>query len=355
MSIAKDARIYVAGHKGLVGNAIMNALHEKGYAHLITRTKQELDLTKQEDVLRFFEEEKPEYVILAAAKVGGIYANATYPAEFIHENIAIAMNVIHASHLHVVQKLINLGSSCIYPKFAEQPIKETSLLTGILEPTNEPYAIAKIAAIKLCSAYHKQYGSNFLSLMPTNLFGSQDNYHLEHSHVIPAIIRKCFLAKYLNEGRLDLIKKDLMIGAPKNWSMEHDEDIIKLLESIGITDNTLTLWGTGKARREFLHARDLADAILFFLEHIDANEHDDCINIGTGEDQTIYDMAHAIAKIVGYTGNIEFDSTKPDGTPRKVMDVSRAHELGWKYSIDVFSGLTEIIEEYRIKGPQYAR
>ena len=341
MSIPKDARIYVAGHRGLVGNAIMNALHEQGYVHRITKTKQELDLTKQEDVLRFFEEEKPEYVILAAAKVGGIMANATYPAAFIHENIAIAMNVIHASHLFAVKKLINLGSSCIYPKFADQPIKETSLLTGILEPTNEPYAIAKIAAIKLCSAYHKQYGSNFLSLMPTNLFGSQDNYHLEHSHVIPAIIRKCFLAKYLSEGRLDLIKKDLMIGAPKNWSMEHD--------------TTLTLWGTGKARREFLHARDLADAILYFLEHIDANEHDDCINIGTGEDETIYDMAHAIAKLVGYTGIISFDPTKPDGTPRKVMDIHRAHELGWKHSIDIFSGLNEIIEEYRLKGPQYAR
>lgn len=355
MSIPKDARIYVAGHRGLVGNAIINALHEQGYMCCITRTKQELDLTKQEDVLRFFEKEKPEYVILAAAKVGGIMANATYPAAFIYENIAIAMNVIHASHLFAVKKLINLGSSCIYPKFAEQPIKETSLLTGILEPTNEPYAIAKIAAIKLCSAYHKQYGSNFLSLMPTNLFGSQDNYHLEHSHVIPAIIRKCFLAKYLSEGRLDLIKKDILVGMPKDWSLEHDEDIIKQLASIGVTDKRLLLWGTGKARREFLHARDLADAILYFLQHIDANDHNDCVNIGTGKDESIYDMAHAIAKLVGYTGTIAFDSTKPDGTPRKVMDIDLATKLGWKHSIDVFSGLTEIIEEYRLKGPQYAR
>jgi GDP-L-fucose synthase len=298
---------------------------------------------------------KPDVVIEASAKVGGIHANDTYPAEFLSDNLQIQLNVMDAAHLAGVPRLLFLGSSCIYPKFAEQPIKETSLLTGILEPTNEPYAIAKIAAIKLCSAYHKQYGSNFLSLMPTNLFGSQDNYHLEHSHVIPAIIRKCFLAKYLSEGRLDLIKKDLMIGAPKNWSIEHDEDIIKHLGSLGIIDNNLTLWGTGKARREFLHARDLADAILYFIAHIDANEQDDCINIGTGEDETIYDMAHTIAKLVGFTGTISFDSTKPDGTPRKVMDISRAHELGWKHSIDVFSGLTEIIEEYRMKGPQYAR
>jgi GDP-L-fucose synthase len=355
MSIPKDAKIYVAGHRGLVGSAIVNALHEQGYVHIITRTKLELDLTNQEMVNRFFEDEKPGYVILAAAKVGGIMANAMYPADFIYENIAIAMNVIHASHMHGVKKLINLGSSCIYPKYAQQPIKESSLLTGILEITNESYAVAKIAAIKLCTSYHKQYGSNFISLMPTNLFGSQDNYHLEHSHVIPAIIRKCFLAKYLFEERFDLLRKDMLIGVPTNWSMEHDEDIIQHLETIGITRTALTLWGTGKARREFLHARDLADAILYFLEHIDANEHDDCINIGTGEDETIHEIAHVIAKIIGYTGAIQFDSTKPDGTPRKVMDISRAHELGWKHSIDLYAGLTEIIEEYREKGPQHAR
>ena len=355
MSIPKSARIYVAGHGGLVGSAIMEALHDRGFSHLITRTKHELDLTNQNAVNEFFALEQPEYVILAAAKVGGIMANSLYPADFIHENIAIAMNVIHASHQHGVKKLINLGSSCIYPKFADQPIKENSLLTGILEPTNEPYAIAKIAAIKLCTSYHKQFGSNFISLMPTNLYGSRDNYHLEHSHVIPAIIRKCFLAKYLAEGNVDAIKRDLSIGVPKHWTLNDDANIIKNLESIGITANTLTLWGTGKAQREFLHARDLADAIVFALEHINANEEDACINIGTGQDETIHDIAHLIASLVGYSGMIAFDSTKPDGTPRKVMNVDRAKELGWKYSIELHDGLASIIEEYRLKGPQNAR
>jgi len=355
MSISKNAKIYVAGHKGLVGSAIINALHECGFVHIIKKSKQELDLTKQEEVQQFFHAEQPEYVILAAAKVGGIMANAMYPAEFIYENIAIAMNVIHASHQHGVKKLINLGSSCIYPKYAEQPIKETSLLTGTLEPTNEPYAIAKIAAIKLCTSYHSQYGSNFLSLMPTNLYGSQDNYHLEHSHVIPAIIRKCFLAKYLSEGRFDIIKQDLQLGVPTDLKIQSEEDIVNYLATIGITSERLLLWGTGKAQREFLHSRDMAHAIIHVLEHIDANEHDACINIGTGEDATIHDIAHLIAHIVGYEGAIAFDSTKPDGTPRKVMDISRAHELGWNHTIDLKSGLSEIIEEYRLKGPQYAR
>ena len=355
MSIPKDARIYVAGHGGLVGSAIMEALHERGFSHLITRTKQELDLTNQNAVSDFFASEQPEYVILAAAKVGGIMANSLYPADFIHENIAIALNVIHASHQFGVKKLINLGSSCIYPKYADQPIKETSLLTGTLEPTNEPYAIAKIAAIKLCTSYHKQFGSNFISLMPTNLYGSRDNYHLEHSHVIPAIIRKCFLAKYLSDGNFDVIKKDLSIGIPKHWSLHSEDEIRRNLESIGIMPNRLNLWGTGKARREFLHARDLADAIVFALEHIDANETDDCINIGTGKDETIHDIAHLIASLVAYSGTISFDSTKPDGTPRKVMNVDRASELGWNYSIELQEGLASIIEEYRSKGPQNAR
>lgn len=355
MSIPKNARIYVAGHGGLVGSAIMESLHDRGFSHLITKTKQELDLTNQNAVNEYFALEKPEYVILAAAKVGGIMANSLYPADFIHENIAIALNVIHASHQYGVKKLINLGSSCIYPKFADQPIKENSLLTGILEPTNEPYAIAKIAAIKLCTSYHKQFGSNFLSLMPTNLYGSRDNYHLEHSHVIPAIIRKCFLAKYLAEGNVDAIKRDLSIGIPKHWTLNDDVDIIKNLESIGITANSLTLWGTGKAQREFLHASDLADAIVYALEHINANEEDACINIGTGQDETIHDIAHLIASLVGFSGIIAFDSTKPDGTPRKVMNVDRAQELGWKYSIELQDGLASIIEEYRLKGPQNAR
>jgi GDP-L-fucose synthase len=355
MSIQKDARIYVAGHKGLVGSAIISLLHERGFEHILIKSKQELDLTNQLSVLDFFEKEKPEFVILAAAKVGGIMANAIYPADFIYENIAIAMNVIHASYLHSIKKLINLGSSCIYPKYAEQPIKEESLLTGLLEPTNEPYAIAKIAAIKLCTSYHRQYGSNFLSLMPTNLYGSKDNYHLQHSHVIPAIIRKCFLAKFLADGDFDALKKDLCIGVPSELSLSTQQDIIDYLASIGITHEALLLWGTGKAKREFLHATDLADAVLFALEHIDAQNSGDCINIGTGEDLEIQEIAHLIAELVGYTGRIAFDAEKPDGTPRKVMDISRAHGLGWHHAIDLRNGLSNIIEEYRLKGPEHAR
>lgn len=355
MTLLKDARIYVAGHRGLVGSAILDTLQEQGYSSLITAGKSDLDLCNQHAVFSFFKKERPEYVILAAAKVGGIHANSIYPAEFIHDNMAIALNVIHASHLYGVKKLINLGSSCIYPKLAEQPIKETSLLTGPLEQTNEAYALAKIAAIGLCESYHKQYGSNFLSLMPTNLYGSKDNYHLMHSHVIPAIIRKCFLAKYVSEGNIEAIRKDVSIGIPSDWDISSDKQLLACLDGIGIRSHQLALWGTGKARREFLHAKDCALAVLHFLQYVDANQQDRCYNIGTGNDLEIQEIAEMIASIVGFTGSLVFDATKPDGTPRKVLNVERAHKAGWKYSIALNDGLKSVIEEYRIKGPEHAR
>lgn len=355
MTLLKDARIFVAGHRGLVGSAILDSLQEQGYVSIITAKKSELDLCDQSAVTSFFKDQAPEYVILAAAKVGGILANSTYPAEFIHDNMAIALNVIHASHLYGVKKLINLGSSCIYPKLAEQPIKENSLLTGPLEQTNEAYALAKIAAIGLCQSYHKQYGSNFLSLMPTNLYGSKDNYHLMHSHVIPAIIRKCFLAKFVSEGNIEAIRNDLSIGIPNNWDISTDEQVLACLVGIGIQSHQLTLWGTGKARREFLHATDCAHAVIHFLEHVNAHQQDRCFNIGTGVDLEIREIAEMIASIVGFTGSILFDASKPDGTPRKVLNVDRAHEMGWRHSIALEDGLKSVIEEYRIKGPEYAR
>lgn len=355
MTLLKDARIFVAGHRGLVGSAILDSLQEQGYGSIITAKKSEVDLCDQSAVTSFFKDQAPEYVILAAAKVGGILANSTYPGEFIHDNMAIALNVIHASHLHGVKKLINLGSSCIYPKLAEQPIKENSLLTGPLEQTNEAYALAKIAAIGLCQSYHKQYGSNFLSLMPTNLYGSKDNYHLMHSHVIPAIIRKCFLAKFVSEGNIEAIRNDLSIGIPDNWDISTDEKVLACLVGIGIQSHQLTLWGTGKARREFLHATDCAHAVIHFLEHVNAHQQDRCFNIGTGVDLEIREIAEMIASIVGFTGSILFDASKPDGTPRKVLNVDRAHEMGWRHSIALEDGLKSVIEEYRIKGPEYAR
>lgn len=355
MTIPRDSRIYVAGHRGLVGSAIIECLQEKGYTSLITADKSVLDLCNQHAVLSFFADTKPEYVILAAAKVGGILANATYPAEFIHDNLSIALNVIHASHIHGVKKLINLGSSCIYPKFAEQPIKESALLTGPLEPTNEAYALAKIAAIGLCTSYHKQYGSNFLSLMPTNLYGSKDNYHLMNSHVIPAIIRKCFLAKYLAENNLAALRADLAIGIPDHWDISTDQNMMECLNSIGIRQNELTLWGTGKARREFLHASDCASAVVYALNHIEAHEQEQCLNIGTGIDNEIGEIAHIIAQLVGFEGIIHFDSGKPDGTPRKVLNVDAIHSKGWNHSINLEDGLKLTIEEYRLKGPEHAR
>jgi GDP-L-fucose synthase len=300
------ARIFVAGHRGLVGSAIVRALQREGYSSILTRPRQELDLTDPGAVLRFFEEARPTHVFLAAAKVGGILANSQQPVDFLESNLAVQNSVIRASWQSGVEKLLFLGSSCIYPKLAPQPIHESSLLTGPLEPTNEWYAIAKIAGIKLCQAYTQQHGFRAISLMPTNLYGPNDNFNLQTSHVLPALIRKMHDAKES--------------GAP-----------------------TVTIWGTGAPRREFMHVDDLASACLHLMKRYDSPE---IINVGTGEDLTIAELAHLVRETVGYPGELEFDASKPDGTPRKLLDVSRLHATGWRHSIDLKAGLRQTYEWY---------
>lgn len=301
-------KIYVAGHNGLVGSAIVRKLKSKGYTDIITRSSKELDLTRQKDVEEFFDKERPEHVYLAAAKVGGIWANKTYPAEFIYKNLMIATNVIDASYKFGVKKLLNLGSSCIYPKFAPQPMKEEHLLTGELEPTNEAYAIAKISAIKLCKYYNEQYGTNFISVMPTNLYGPNDNFDLKTSHVLPALLRKFHEAK------------------------------------VNVSDS-VPVWGSGKPRREFLHVDDLADAVVYLMQK-SASEIGEFVNIGTGKDVTIKELAETIKEIVGFKGTIDWDTTKPDGTPRKLLDVSKLHKLGWKHKIELKEGIEKTYRWY---------
>lgn len=302
----KESKIYVAGHRGMVGSAIVRKLTSLGYTNLLTRTSTELDLRNQQQVADFFEVEKPEYVFLAAAKVGGIVANNTYRADFLYENLAIQNNIIHGSYLNKVKKLMFLGSSCIYPKLAPQPLKESYLLSGYLEQTNEPYAIAKIAGIKMCEAYRAQYGCNFISVMPTNLYGTNDNYDLVNSHVLPAMIRKFHEAK--DKGASEM-----------------------------------TLWGTGSPMREFLHADDLAEACLFLMENYNESE---LVNIGTGEDVTIKNLAALVKQIVGFQGEIVWDTSKPDGTPRKLMDVSKLHGLGWHHKIALEDGIKLAYQDF---------
>lgn len=303
----KEAKIYIAGHRGMVGSAIMRKLLAEGYENIITRLSSELDLRSQFEVNEFFEKEKPEYVFLAAAKVGGIQANNIYRAEFLYDNLMIESNVIHAAYVNKVKKLMFLGSSCIYPKMAPQPLKEEYLLTGLLEDTNEPYAIAKITGIKLCEAYRSQYGCNFISVMPTNLYGPNDNYNLHNSHVLPALMRKMIVAK--------------QAAAP-----------------------FVEIWGSGTPRREFLHADDLANACYFLMQHYNEAGF---VNIGTGEDLTIKDLVLLIKDIVGYQGEIRLDPSKPDGTPRKLMDVSKLHSLGWKASTSLREGILKVYEEVK--------
>lgn len=303
-----NSKVYIAGHRGMVGSAIKRRLEAAGFTNFVTRTSAQLDLRNQQAVADFFAAEKPDYVFLAAAKVGGIHANNTFRGEFLYDNLMIQNNVIHQSYLSGVKKLLFLGSSCIYPKLAPQPLKEEYLLTGELEPTNEPYAIAKIAGIKLCDAYRSQYGCNFISVMPTNLYGPNDNYDLNNSHVLPALIRKFHEAKLAN--------------AP-----------------------AVTMWGTGTPRREFLHADDLADACYYLMEQY--NEPG-LVNIGVGDDIPIKDLALLIKKVVGYEGEIEHDLTKPDGTPRKLMDVSKLHAMGWKHKIGLEEGLRQVYAEYAL-------
>jgi GDP-L-fucose synthase len=362
----KDSRIYIAGHRGLVGSAILRKLREKGYGNLITRTSRQLDLRNQTHTERFFNREKPEYVFLAAAKVGGIIANNTYRAEFIYDNIMIAGNVIHAAYKYGVKKLLNLGSSCIYPKYAPQPMKEDYLLTGLLEPTNEPYAIAKISAIKLCRYFNEQYGTDFISVMPTNLYGPNDNFNLETSHVLPALIRKLHLARLLSEEKFDLIKEnflkygnnEIVIGESRFVIGKDtpDKEVSKTLEYLGIYRSQITnhgsrntvvkLWGSGEPFREFLHVDDLAEASVFLMERYGYRDIGEFVNIGTGEDITIKDLAHLVKEITGYEGSILWDTTKPDGTPRKLLDVSRIRSLGWKPGISLEEGIRKTYKWY---------
>ncbi|MDO9152499.1 MAG: GDP-L-fucose synthase [Paludibacter sp.] len=347
------SKIYIAGHAGMVGSAIKRNLERKGFTNIATRNLDELDLLVEQDVAAFFSTEKPEYVILAAAKVGGIVANNTYRAQFIYENLMIQNHVIHQCYLHGVKKLLFLGSSCIYPRMAEQPIKEEALLTGLLETTNEPYAIAKIAGIKMCEAYHAQYGCNFISIMPTNLYGQNDNYDLEKSHVLPALIRKMILGKYLQENNWGDLRKDInkmpIEGVNGSFS---DEVILKVLEKYGVTivdgRAKVTLWGTGLPMREFLHVDDMADASVFLLLNYNAPDSTPShINVGCGEDVTIKELSEIVKNTVDYKGEIIWDTTKPDGTPRKLLDITKLLKLGWKPSISLEEGIRRVISYYR--------
>ena len=343
----RDSKIYVAGHKGLVGSAILNNLKSKGYTNLVLRTLEELDLTNQESVSYFFKKEKPEYVILAAAKVGGIVANNTYRADFIYENLMIQNNVIHHSYLNNVKKLLFLGSTCIYPKNCPQPMKEDYLLTDTLEYTNEPYAIAKIAGIKMCESYNIQYGTNFISVMPTNLYGPNDNFDLEKSHVLPALIRKIHLSKLLSEEKYDEVIKDLGVRTI--------EEAESYLASIGVLEDRVEIWGTGNPKREFLWSEDMADACVYIMENIDfqntfnkgqieiRNTH---INIGTGKELSIKELAETIRSIIGFKGELVFNPDKPDGTMRKLTDVRKLNELGWKYTVDLIEGIEMLYSWY---------
>jgi GDP-L-fucose synthase len=369
----KDSKIYVAGHTGLVGSALMRNLTKKGYHNIITRLYPDLDLMDQQSVNEFFTHEKPEYVFLAAAKVGGIVANNIYRGQFIYENLMIQSNVIHACYLNGVKKLLFLGSSCIYPKLAPQPLKERYLLTDILEYTNEPYAIAKITGIKMCESYNIQYGTNYISVMPTNLFGLNDNYDLEKSHVLPAIIRKMHLAKCLIENDWETIRKDFNKNPVEGVDGKSTQiEIGEKLEKYGIfrhssseTPVTVKLWGSGAPRREFLHSDDMADACVYIMESVDfkdlvkdkysdkitsrdtkieiRNTH---INIGTGKDLTIKELAMIIKEIVGFDGFIEWDTSKPDGTFQKLLSVKKIHELGWQEKISLNEGINKVYQEY---------
>jgi GDP-L-fucose synthase len=382
----KNGKIFVAGGTGLVGSAILKNLLDKGYKNIIATynksnpetilsqltahsshiTLFQLDLTNQQAVDDFFKEHKPEYIFLAAAKVGGIVANDTYKADFIYQNIMIAANVIHAAYKYKTKKLLNLGSSCIYPKYAKQPMKEEYLLTGSLEPTNEPYAIAKISAIKLCRYFNEQYGTNFMSVMPTNLYGPNDNFDLKTSHVMPAVLRKIHLAKCLEDENWEMIRKDLNKNPIEGIDGKAAEkNILETLERYGIkivsseqlsvssnqiTENSssvsVTFWGSGSPYREFLHSDDMADACLFIMNNYNADDIGEFVNIGTGKDLKIKELVELIKNIVGFRGAIDWDSSKPDGTPRKLLDVSRINKLGWRYKIELENGIKSYYKWY---------
>lgn len=359
----KEAKIFVAGHRGLVGSAIFKLLDSRGYHNLVVRTHKELDLTSQVETEAFFQKEKPEYVFLSAAKVGGIVANNVYRADFIYANLAIQNNVIHQSYVHGVKKLLFLGSTCIYPKNSPQPMKEEYLLTSSLEYTNEPYAMAKIVGIKMCESYNLQYGTNFISVMPTNLYGYNDNFDLEKSHVLPALIRKFHLGKALEDGDWKTIREDLdYMPIEGITGSNSDTEIIDILSKYGVQKEandennvSVEIWGTGSPKREFLWSEDLAEATVFLMENIDfkdtyakdekeiRNTH---INIGTGEDISIKDLALTIKDIIGFNGSLKFNTSKPDGTMRKLTDSSKLHNLGWKHSVEMDEGISKVYESY---------
>ena len=351
----KNSKIYVAGHRGLVGSAIWNNLLQKGYCNLVGRTHAELDLLNGAAVKEFFDKEQPEYVVLAAAHVGGIMANNTYRADFIYENLQIQQNVIGESFRHRVKKLLFLGSTCIYPREAPQPISEDALLTSPLEYTNEPYAIAKIAGLKMCESFNLQYGTNYIAVMPTNLYGPRDNFDLEKSHVLPAMIRKIHLAHLLKNKDFESIRIDLdklpISGVNGSSSIEK---ITNTLKNYGINDEYIQLWGTGTPLREFLWSEDMADASVYILENVSFNDlkgsnkevRNYHINIGSGKEITIRDLAYKIKDIVGYNGEIRWDSSKPDGTMRKLCDVTKLHSLGWSHKVDIDEGVSQLYEWY---------
>lgn len=359
----KTDKIFIAGHRGLVGSSITKKLIDRGFTNLVTRTHDELDLSDQSLVNSFFYDEKPSYVILAAGKVGGIYANNNYPADFIYQNLMIQSNVVNAAYQNNTKRLLFLGSSCIYPKSVNQPMKEDAILTDTLEPTNEPYALAKIAGIKLCESFNRQHNTDYRSVMPTNLYGKNDNFHLEDSHVIPSVMRKLHIAKCIENNDWIGLKKDITKRLIKNISPEtSNEKIIYALEKYGISSNynklnqkfdvTVNIWGTGNAMREFLHVSDMAEASLFILE-LDKETYKSNtksmishINIGTGKDITIKEMVQIMTEVIGYKGKIAFDASKPDGAKRKLIDVSRLKSIGWSYKVELKDGLNQTYLDY---------
>ena len=394
----KESKIYVAGHQGLVGSAIWNNLKSKGYLNLVGKTHRELDLTDQQAVKAFFDEERPDAVVLAAAFVGGIMANSLYRADFIMQNMKMQCNVIENAYTHQVKKLLFLGSTCIYPKNAPQPIKEAALLTSPLEYTNEEYAIAKIAGLKMCESYNLQYGTNYIAVMPTNLYGPNDNFHLENSHVMPAMMRKIYLSRLIHESDWTGIRADLrqrpihpsdelqtLVGEGIVDERSGEKRILEALQDDGIDNNHVLLWGTGTPLREFLWSEDMADACVYILTHVDFSdilgiekyssvfygaktngavdrnnsegrggaipslgEIRNChINVGTGKELTIRELSQLVAKTVGFTGTIEFDATKPDGTPRKLIDVTKLHDLGWTHQVEIEDGVRKLFDWYR--------
>ena len=345
---------YVAGHTGLVGSALWRRLAKDQGQQLISADAGVLDLRRQEETEKFFKDQKIDRVFLAAAKVGGILANNTYKAEFIYDNMAIAMNVIHAAYKSGVKKLLNLGSSCIYPKLAPQPMTEDALLTSRLEPTNEPYAIAKIAALKLCRYYNEQYGTNYISVMPTNLYGPGDNYNLETAHVMPAMLRKFRLAKLLADGNMAAIKKDLSrfpvgFGLDKKAGLNSPQEVKDALAQLGVTAGAVKLWGTGAAYREFLYVDDMADACAYLMDNCDYKDIGEVINIGTGQDIQLKDLAEVIRRVAGFGGAIDYDRTRPDGTPKKLLNVTRMNALGWKAKISLEEGIRLEHERYLVE------